>query len=57
MLFRSGTLCPISSESIAQAVHGLLTHRALLEQMRQHVENTDMDAGNRQTLQSLEELL
>ena len=53
----TGTLCPISSESIAQAVHGLLTDRAALEQMRKNVERTDMDCGNRQTLQSLEELL
>ena len=53
----TGTLCPISSEGIAQAVHGLLTDRALLEQIRKNVESTDMDCGNRQTLQSLEELL
>ena len=53
----TGILCPISAEGIAQAVNGLLTHRATLEQMRKNVENTDMDAGNRQTIAALEQLL
>ena len=53
----TGTLCPISSEGIAQSVHGLLINQSALEQMRNNVEQTDMDAENRQTLRSLEELL
>ena len=53
----TGTFCSISSEGIAQAVHGLLINQTALEQMRNNVEQTDMDAGNRQTLRSLEELL
>ena len=53
----TGTFCSISSEGIAQAVHGLLINQTVLEQMRNNVEQTDMDAGNRQTLRSLEELL
>ena len=53
----TGTLCPISAEAIAQAVHGLLTHPDVLQQLRNNVENTDMDAGNRQTIASLEQLL
>lgn len=53
----TGTLCPISAEGIAQAVHDLLTHPDVLHQLRNNVENTDMDAGNRQTIAALEQLL
>ena len=54
---QNGTLCPISGDAIAQSVHGLITDRALLEQMRKNVERTDMDGGNRQTIAALEQLL
>lgn len=53
----TGTLCPISAEAIAQAVHDLLTRPDTLHQLRKNVEETDMDAGNRGTIAALEQLL
>ena len=53
----TGTLCPISAEAIAQAVHDLLIHPDVLHQLRKNAEENDMDAGNRQTMASLENLL
>ena len=53
----NGLLCPIDADAIAQAVHGLLTQPDRLHQLRKNIGSIDMDAGNQQTLKSLEELL
>ena len=53
----TGTLCPISAEDIAQAVHGLLNDRTLLDQMRRNVENTDFEAQNSVIINELERLM
>lgn len=53
----TGTLCPISSEGIAQAVHDLLNDQTLLNQMRRNVENTDFESQNRAVITELERLM
>jgi glycosyltransferase involved in cell wall biosynthesis len=53
---KTGLLCPISAEGIADAVQKLLEDPALLEQLRRNVAALDMEAENQKNLSRLEEL-
>lgn len=53
----TGILCGISPQSVADKVHELLNNADVLENLRENVSKSDMDADNKQVLALLDELL
>ena len=54
---RTGLLCPIDIEAIAESIEELFRNPGRLAAMRQHVEELDFERQNQECLRRLEELL
>ena len=54
---RTGLLCPIDIEAIAESIEELFRNPGRLAAMRQHVEELDFEKQNQECLRRLEELL